>query len=828
MTTKIISILDRAKNRMKQVEKASNEEDLKNKWLVPILQSHFHPRQDGVHYEKRVLNTRLDVRLMFDGRTRGAIELKSPDVALDIGASHFETYFKQAHKYARAFYVWRKGTLFPVQGILTNGHVAWIFDGGLDFGTAKATAKKINLNNDAGYKEFYEVIESMKNPKPHSGLQKVLTKLNPSTASADSDLANELSSWYVEIFKRVKKKEESLDLTLQMYLIAICRDCGFIPTSKIAQFESQTDWSGIVKELDKLFSYKFISIPKSEHAYLWKLYDRTRNVPVRLDTFPPDALGTVYEKLVRKIKGTDKTKTSFYTPVELVDEVLENVNLKRTDRILDPTAGSGAFLVACIQHLFPKETEFSIVKKYIEQNLVGIDIDPYACIIGKASILSAYATTLPYDPVDDLKIPDVKFHCHDFFDKKSLSYGNFDVVLGNPPWGSIDSEKILKDKEVKESLREYSVYKPQSDICVYVYERAFNLLRKNGRIGMVCKLQTTYGSQHENFKNWWTNRITKIFDYGDEKLFNNAAQTAVIIGSKSAKGQPKIIEKSKAQSIEFKGKTIGDYFHTCQGWKSGNIDIFMEYASLFPNAEINKLLLKNKTPCFFNVRRSESEKIAVIIDDDRASLHFKKWVDKKYPSFKSRKDCPSKYGWKRTYHSDEFLFDGTQVRLMVPQTCSSERIPCTIDQKGEYASITSQTILIPKQDTPKDIIYLVSAWISSTYFITHAKSRKRCKPMGNGGLSLLPVYIAKCGIPEWKNQPSIVKQVKKIMSSSSQPTEATLRKIDDLFLSALNGLGAKGVPTNTAGSIAKHQEIIAKGRRIASSGRKKSKTRKAG
>lgn len=629
MNTKIISISDSAKSRIKQVEKASNEEDLKNKWLVPILQSHFHPKQDGVHYEKRVLNTRLDVRLMFEGRTRGAIELKSPDVALDIGASNFDTYFKQAHKYARAFYVWRKGTLFPVQGILTNGHVAWIFDGGLEFGTAKATAKKINLNDDAGYKEFYGVIEAMKNPTPHRGLQKALTKLNPSTASADSDLANELSNWYGELFKRVKNKEESLDLTLQMYLIAICRDCGFIPTAKIAQYESQTDWSGIVKELDKLFSHKFISIPKTEHAYLWKLYDRTRNVPVRLDTFPPDALGTVYEKLVRKIKGTDKTKTSFYTPVELVDGILDNVKLKKTDRVLDPTAGSGAFLVACIQHLFPKETEFSVIKKYIEQNLVGIDIDPYACIIGKASILSAYATTLPYDPVDDLKIPDVKFHCHDFFDKKSLSYGNFDVVLGNPPWGSIDSKKVLNNPTVKATFnsQNYAVYKDKSDICIFVYERAFNLLRKKGRIGMVCKLQTTYGTQHENFKNWWKNRITKIIDYGDEKLFNNEAQTAVIIGSKSAKGNPKIIEKNKVQPIEFKGKTIGDYFWCSQGWQSGADDIYEEFAESHPKHHSIAKILKNKKMAFFRVNSSHLQKTALITCSD-ASNDFVKWLSK--------------------------------------------------------------------------------------------------------------------------------------------------------------------------------------------------------
>lgn len=819
---------NKAKNRIKQVEGALNEEDLKNKWLVPILQTHFHPKQDGVHYEKRVLNTRLDIRLMFGGRTRGAIELKSPDIPLDIGAQHFNTYFHQAHKYARAFYVWRKGALFPIQGILTNGHVAWIFDGGLSFENAKATAKKINLNDEAGYQEFYEVIQAMKGAEPYHGLQKVLERLSPSADSADTDLANELLSWYQELFKREKKKEKSLDLTLQLYLIAICRDCGFIPTSKIAQYESQSDWGGIVRELDKLFSYKFISIPKTENAYLWKLYDRTRNVPVRLDTFPPDALGTVYEKLVRKIKGAEGTKTSFYTPFELVDEILDNVKLKKTDRVLDPTAGSAAFLVACIQHLFPRETEYSVLKKYIEKNLVGIDIDPYACIIGKASILSAYATALPYDPIDNLKIPDVKFYCHDFFDKKSQSYGTFDVILGNPPWGSIDSDKIIKDKAVKESFKTYAVYKPQSDICIYVYERAFNLLRKSGRIGMVCKLQTTYGTQHEKFKVWWENRITKVIDYGDEKLFNNEAQTALILGSKSAKGKTKIIEKNKVQSIEFKGKTIGDYFLCVKGWESANDDVYEKYAKLFPNDTLIVPLLKNKSSCFFNIKKHELSYTTLVIGDHNCPERFKNWVDKNHPELKKRPWSPYSYGWSRTYHQKHFKFDGTQTRLIIPRVWSKERIPTVVDRKGQLASISSLTILVPKEDTPKEIITLVSAWISSIYFTAHARDRIRCKPMGNGGLALYPAYIAKCLIPVWKNQSSIVKKVNKIMSSTAQPTEAELQKIDDLFLSALTGLNAKGIPDKKAASISKHQEIAARGRRIGSDGRKKSTSKKSG
>ena len=825
MKAKVIPF-KKANKQISQVINSNNEEELKNKWLVPILQNHYHPSQDGVHYEKRVLKGRVDVRFMFEGRTRGVIELKSPHVALDVGSKDFDIFFQQAHKYAHAFYVWRKGILFPIQGILTNGHVAWIFDGGLEFAKAKASARKINLDSESGYKEFYEIISSMKKPKPHSNLSKIIERLSPNVDSADSILAKELYKWYLELNKRVRNREESLDLTLQLYLIAICRDCGFVPTARIAQFESQKNWSGIVEELKKLFSYQFISLPKTEQAYLWELYHKTRSVPVRLDTFPPDSLGTVYEKLVREIKGKDCTKTSFYTPVELIDEVIDSVKLKKEDRVLDPTAGSAAFLVGCIQKLFPNETEFSEIKKYIEKNIVGIDIDQYACIVGKASILSAYATTLPYDPVDDLKIPKINFYCHDFFDKKSLGYGKFDVVVGNPPWGSIDSKKILSNLEVKKTLSAYSVYKRKSDICIFIYERAYNLLSQNGRMGMVCKLQTTSGIQHENFINWWKDRVYKVIDYGDEKLFNNEAQTAIIMASKKSKGNPVIVQKNKKQAIYFKGKEIGHYFDLVQGWQSGGDEIYEKFANQFPNHPLNVKVLKNKKMGFFYVNLSTLPQTSLICNTTPSD--FIKWLsknDRKKLEDRAeikRNRSRDKYAWTWTYSKDKIKFNGTQIRLLTPRVWSSERVPCVIDEKGSLASITSLTLLIPKKDTPKEIIYLTSAWISSKYF--HAHARDIGKPMGNGGLALYPAYLSKCIVPEWKNMKSIAKIVKNILKSKSQPTDITLKKIDNLILNALKGLNATGISTTKIpASISKHQSVLNKAKAVKGVAKKKSK-----
>ncbi|MCH5197300.1 MAG: N-6 DNA methylase [Oscillospiraceae bacterium] len=175
-----------------------------------------------------------------------------------------------------------------------------------------------------------------------------------------------------------------------------------------------------------------------------------------------DTLGFVYISL-RDI-GRRKTSGIYYTPTRVVKEMIERLcendaNLKEKT-ICDPCCGTGNFLLS----LGTKGINYS--------NLYGQDIDPISVHLARINI----ALTFPEISVPDLRsritIGNTYFEC---FPQK------FDVILGNPPWGSDFSEenaakcrKLFKTATGK-SLEAY-------DLLV---EKALSMLCCNGVLAFV-------------------------------------------------------------------------------------------------------------------------------------------------------------------------------------------------------------------------------------------------------------------------------------------------------------------------------------------------------
>lgn len=780
------------------VSSCKNETELSKKWMDSILRQYYGEKLDNVRYERNVIAGRFDCCLSYKNKPRCIIELKAPSV------EDLENHFLQAYKYAHAMYVWREGVLTPVLGVLSNGKKAILFDSSIsDISICQSSAIRLDFSSDLDYQKFLNQLSAISKGEFGNLLQlKEIKNQKQMVGSADESLYKKLYSWYQRIEKSVQDKEKSLEMVLQLYLIAISRDCGFIPTQKIKEYEENKNWKGIVAELVKIFSADFNDFNIRNTSIAWELYNETRTLPVRLDYFPADCLGVVYEKLIRAIRGKKDVKTSFFTPLEQINEVISELKITKKDKVLDPTCGASSFLVSCIRHLFPdpEKNDPKELKNYITKNIHGIDVDNYACHISKASILATYATSLPHDPIQmlpmiELKgfdIPEINIHNSNFFHFETDE--RYDVVLGNPPWGSIDSDKVL-DPKIKPSLTSFRSYKDKSDVCIYVYEKAFNLLRAKGRIGMLCKLQVMEGSQHKKFHEWWNGRIYKIIDYGDIQLFNNSAQTCIIFGknSKISSTSPKIVRRGEPTgSIEFKGKKIKDLFHLTQGWMSGADDVYTSFASKHPsNPSVKNYICNKKTP-FFVADKESFKKITVCIKDNYNSV-FKKWVDNN-PKIKkrlfSRKGCSYQYGWKRTFQLEKFDFSGKQARLIVPRVWSSQRVPVVVDLNGSIYSTTSQTVLIPKEKTNNEMLLFTSAWISSKYFHNYARGNDRCKRMGNGGIALYPDYLGKCSLPVASNFSKIVSEINKIMQKG-KATPNDLEKIDTMIYDALIELGAK-------------------------------------
>jgi hypothetical protein len=129
--------------------------------------------------------------------------------------------------------------------------------------------------------------------------------------------------------------------------------------------------------------------------------------------------------------------------------------------VLDPACGSGIFLVETLRKIIEKErlnsTESKVsdtkLWKLIKDNLFGIDIDSDAIEI---TIFSLYVTILDYKkPAEIEKFKFQKLIGENLFGNAEADFFNtdhvfnkkikdIDFIIGNPPWGSVESSRYLQ------------------------------------------------------------------------------------------------------------------------------------------------------------------------------------------------------------------------------------------------------------------------------------------------------------------------------------------------------------------------------------------------
>lgn len=96
-----------------------------------------------------------------------------------------------------------------------------------------------------------------------------------------------------------------------------------------------------------------------------------------------DVLKGVYQELIDL--DTRHALGEYYTPDWLCERIVQQFNLKPTDKILDPSCGSGSFLRAAIHRL--KEQNPGIEPEEINNCIYGIDIHPLSVQIAKTTLL---------------------------------------------------------------------------------------------------------------------------------------------------------------------------------------------------------------------------------------------------------------------------------------------------------------------------------------------------------------------------------------------------------------------------------------------------------
>ena len=99
-----------------------------------------------------------------------------------------------------------------------------------------------------------------------------------------------------------------------------------------------------------------------------------------------DILKGVYQDLIDL--DTRQSLGEYYTPDWLCERIVNEFDFKKTDKILDPSCGSGSFLRAVIHRIRQQNPDITIEE--LNEAVRGIDIHPLSVQIAKTTMLIAY------------------------------------------------------------------------------------------------------------------------------------------------------------------------------------------------------------------------------------------------------------------------------------------------------------------------------------------------------------------------------------------------------------------------------------------------------
>ncbi|MFW6009345.1 MAG: Eco57I restriction-modification methylase domain-containing protein [archaeon] len=272
-----------------------------------------------------------------------------------------------------------------------------------------------------------------------------------------------------------------------------------------------------------------------------------------------DIIGEIYEKHNHS-NGTRKPLGQFYSPQNVVDYMVKNLNLDITSlnkKFIDIACGSGIFLIKAAEHLtqISKEggiSELKIINK-ITSNFFGLDINPASVLITKLnmfnflilefnidSIIKAYPFNFNIYETNSI---DVENNLTTNISSEAIKIKNklppydhgFDYILGNPPY--LEAKKM--PKSTKELCRENfpDVMFGAFDIYIAFIAQCNNLIKKDGIISLILPNKFTVAKyakkmrEHilDNFK------IIEITDLSEMDIFRKADVYPIIFTYKNSK-----------------------------------------------------------------------------------------------------------------------------------------------------------------------------------------------------------------------------------------------------------------------------------------------------
>lgn len=288
-----------------------------------------------------------------------------------------------------------------------------------------------------------------------------------------------------------------------------------------------------LKIIKKCFTSGNDNTPQTKLFEDWRLFN--------FSIIQIELLSEIYENFLFRTDPELKKQTgTYYTPPALVEFILNeklptnngenNYNVK----ILDPSCGSGIFLVESFKRLVKryenqhkeKLNDFEKLKKLLTDNIFGIELHSQAIKVAAFSLYLALVDCLdpknlwqkkkhrlpnlinnPHDT--SLKAEGRNLFCRDTIaQNKEIESIEFNLIVGNPPFGTSD---------LLESVRNYCDTEGFAKEMVLPFLHKATKFAPNGEIALIfnTKVLTNTGGTYQKFRKWLFNDcyVEKVFNF---------------------------------------------------------------------------------------------------------------------------------------------------------------------------------------------------------------------------------------------------------------------------------------------------------------------------
>ncbi len=281
---------------------------------------------------------------------------------------------------------------------------------------------------------------------------------------------------------------------------------------------------------------------EKEKKFLKAIIEKIHHIDSFMDN--SNVFGKIYE--ANLTHNEKKALGEFYTPISIVKYILSSIGYEKkfaieNKKLLDFCCGSGSFINQAILTLIARFktiynindiSEFSIKEAKhiilkINESIIGIDINPIACIMCQINI--HYIIFELYKIIKKLE-QDYELPLFNIKNLNALSLTDkdkYDFVIGNPPYLFIrnitdDVKKLIQKRDFKTSNGQYDYYQ------IFI-ELGIEVLKEGGKLGYIVPDSLLALSNSSNIRIYIYNNtlIKEIYHAGPK--FNDLVVSNIII-----------------------------------------------------------------------------------------------------------------------------------------------------------------------------------------------------------------------------------------------------------------------------------------------------------